>query len=359
MAADFFVRRDNLRQCRFLPEQTEAGLQDGQVMLRIGKFAFSANNITYAVFGEAMAYWAYFPAPSGWGRIPVWGFADVVRSRHAGITEGERVFGYLPMSTHLVVQPDKVGIVRFIDATPHRQKLPAAYQSYVRVAGDSYYQAEYEDQYSIFRPLFVTSFLIEDFLAENRWFGAHRVLLSSASSKTALGIADRRRRRAQDGLEVVGLTSSANLRFCEKTGYYDRVETYDRLKDLSADTPTVFVDMSGNGRLLHDVHHHFGDQLKYSCMVGGTHWERRGTQHNLPGAKPAFFFAPIHYQKRSQQWGYALLESRLAEAMQDFIATTRPWLQIIHGHGPEAVEATYRKMLEGQVAPEQGHILSL
>ena len=43
---------------------------------------------------------AFFPAESGWGRVPVWGFADVVGSRHQALAEGVRVFGYLPMSTH-------------------------------------------------------------------------------------------------------------------------------------------------------------------------------------------------------------------------------------------------------------------
>lgn len=293
-AAHFLVRRDNLRQCGVVGDDLVATpeLQPGQVLLRIAKFAFTANNITYAAFGEAMAYWAFFPAPAGWGRIPVWGFAEVERSRHEGIAEGERVFGYLPMSTHLVVQPDKLGIVRFMDASAQRLKLPAAYQSYTRVSGDTYYRAGFENHHCIFRPLFVTSYLIEDFLAENHLFGARRVVLSSASSKTALGLAHRLARHKPAGVEIVGLSSAGNLAFCKSTGYYDRVLTYDALTEMTANTPTAFVDMAGNGKLLHDLHHHFCEQLKYSCMVGGTHWEQRQTQHNLPGAQPAFFSHP-------------------------------------------------------------------
>ena len=68
-----------------------------------------------------MAYWAFFPVGEmGWGRIPVWGYAEVVLSRHEGFVEGERIYGYLPMSTHLVLQPDRVKDASFAEASPHR-----------------------------------------------------------------------------------------------------------------------------------------------------------------------------------------------------------------------------------------------
>ena len=353
----FEVQRQNLRDCRLASE----GLPEpgpGQALLKVDRFAFTANNITYAVFGEAMAYWSFFPAPAGWGRIPVWGFADVVRSRCDGLHEGERVFGYLPMSTHLLVQPDKLSGARFMDAMPHRLKLPAAYQSYTRTVGDPAHDAKLDDHQAIFRPLFVTSFLIEDFLSENNLFDAKLVVLSSASSKTALGLAHLLKTKRPNSCEVIGLTSASNVAFCARTGYYDRVIAYELLPKLPGDLPAVFVDMAGNGKLLHDVHHHFGDRLKYSCMVGGTHWDRRATQHNLPGAKPEFFFAPTQFQKRVKDWGFGGLESRLTQAMSAFLLTTRPWLALHHGQGQQAIETVYRDTLEGRVTPEQGHILS-
>ena len=46
------------------------------------KFALTANNVTYAAFGDAMHYWKFFPGPDDEsGRVPVWGFADVADSR--------------------------------------------------------------------------------------------------------------------------------------------------------------------------------------------------------------------------------------------------------------------------------------
>jgi hypothetical protein len=103
---DFVVDRSDLRRCQFLHAPLAGELAAGSVQMRVDQFAFTANNVTYAVAGDMLAYWNFFPAAAGWGRVPVWGFADVLRSRHSGVEEGTRIFGYLPMSTHLTVQPE-------------------------------------------------------------------------------------------------------------------------------------------------------------------------------------------------------------------------------------------------------------
>jgi hypothetical protein len=360
-ALDFLVNRQDLRQFKLVPATApaEIDLRPGQVLLSISTFGFTSNNVTYAAFGEAMQYWAFFPGPAEWGRIPVWGFADVLRSEHDAIGEGERVYGYLPMSTHLVVQPDRVTDAGFVDASPHRAELPAAYQQYARVAGDPDYDPSHEDEQALLRPLFMTSVLIEDFLADNHLFGARSVALSSASSKTALGVAFLASRNRPSECEVIGLTSPRNVAFCERVGYYDRVLAYDALQSLPSDTPTVFVDMAGDGELLYAVHHHFGASLKHSCIVGATHWEQRGTQRELPGPTPEFFFAPTHIKKRRQDWGPGGVEKRFSDAWRSFLPSVNGWMKVAHADGPAGVEAVYRETLEGKVNPELGHVLSL
>lgn len=354
---DFCVRRGDLRdtqwQLRHEPE-----LAEGEALLRIERHAFTANNITYAVFGEAMAYWSFFPAADGWGRIPVWGYAEVIASRSADLAPGERVYGYLPMSSHLRLQPARAGESHFSDASAHRASLPAAYQRYQRLGRTPPASPDAEDAQALLWPLYLTAFLIADFLADQQLFGGRQVLLSSASSKTALGLAFLLRSQRPQGCQVLGLTSAGNQAFCESTGYYDRVLAYDQLSGLDPATPTVFVDMAGNGRLLHDVHHHFGAQLRYSCMVGGTHWEQRETQHGLPGAKPAFFFAPTQIRKRQQDWGPGGIEQRFGSAWAALRPTLASWLRIETVQGRAGIEQAYREVLEGRTRPEQGLILS-
>lgn len=350
----FEVGRKDLRTTRLHAETLAC--PEGGVLCRIERFALTANNITYGVFGDAMAYWKFFPAPEGWGRIPVWGFAEVVESKHDAIKAGERLYGYWPMATHVVLQPDKVTDTQFMDGTPYRRPLPTPYQVYMRLARDPLHDPRHEDHRAILHPLFFTSWLIEDFLADNDLFGAQQVVLASASSKTALGVAFLAR---QHGTRTIGLTSPGNKAFCEQVGYYDRVVTYDQVAALPADVPTVFVDMAGDGKLLHAVHHHFGDQLKHSCIVGATHWENRATQHQLPGAKPQFFFAPTQVGKRSKDWGYDGLVQRLGAGWMAFLPSVKAWLEVRTGRGPEAVAAVYREVLEGRQPPKLGHMLAL
>jgi len=185
--ASFIVQRNDLRRTRIEDDAAAtAPLSAGMVRARIDLFALTSNNVTYGAFGDSMHYWDFFPCDvEGHGRIPVWGFAEIVESRAEGVASGERFYGYYPMSSHALLQPVQSGASGFADGAPHRQALHAVYNRYLRCSSDPLYRPEHEAQIALLRPLFVTSFLIDDFLADNRFFGASQVVLSSASSKTA------------------------------------------------------------------------------------------------------------------------------------------------------------------------------
>jgi hypothetical protein len=354
---DFLVKRDDLHASRFVSDAKPA-LQSGQALLEIDAFGLTSNNITYAVFGEAMSYWSFFPAEEGWGRVPVWGFAEVVASGDTALEEGLRIFGYFPPSTHLVVAPERIDSRGFVDASPHRASLPSAYNGYARVDADPAYERGFEDQQMLLWPLYFTSFLLDDFLAGEELFGARTAVLSSASSKTALAAAFLLARR--EGIEVIGLTSAGNVGFVEDTGVYDRVVTYDDLESLP-EGAAVYVDMAGNADVRAAVHARYGDSLTHSAVVGGTHWDRIAGESGapLPGPRPEFFFAPDHVSRRTADWGREGLERRVADAWRPFVDWTTGWLEVVHGQGPEAVEAAYLELLEGRAEPAKGHVLSL
>ena len=350
------VKRDDLRSLRW----SDAGpgdLQYGQARLRVDQFALTANNVTYAVFGDAMSYWQFFPAEEGWGRVPVWGFADVEESKVEGLSEGDRVYGYLPMATHLVVTPSRINDGGFVDAVPHRAALSPVYNQYQRVTADSEHDPKREREYAILRPLFMTSFLIDDWLADDAMFGAQSVVIASASSKTALGLAQLL--STTGDVEVVGLTSAGNAAFVRSVGYYNQTVEYDRLGELPAAKPTVFVDMAGGGRVLGDVHRHFGDALQKSCLVGATHWEESASPADLPGPAPTFFFAPDRVVKRRADWGPGGLESRVSSAWEEFLESVDGWLTIVERNGRDELEATWLEVLEGRASPAVGYIVSL
>ena len=248
------VRRVDIRDVRFdtAASEDEIELAPNQVFLRIDRFGFTSNNITYATLGEIMRYWDFFPAPEGWGRVPVWGYAEVARSAHPDIAEGERIFGYLPMAPYLVVDAEPVNEVVFVDRAAHRADLPAVYQRYTRVTKERDYDKEQEDLRALWLPLFMTSFGAADFLADKELFGAQAVVFSSASAKTALGIAFLLSQRRPSDCKVIGLTSSGNVEFCEQLGYYDEVVPYEEIGSLGQ-TPTTLVDVAGNAKLVRDL----------------------------------------------------------------------------------------------------------
>ena len=370
----FQVRKDQLASTR-LVAAADQPLADGQVRVRIDQFAFTSNNITYAAFGDAMHYWQFFPvAPdadanadgTAWGCIPVWGFAEVVQSLHPGVAVGERLYGYWPMASHAVLQPVKLSEASFSDGAPHRAALHPVYNQYQRCSADEFYTADSESQQALLRPLFLTAWLIDDFLADKAFFGSTGdgqrplMLLSSASSKTAYATAALLSQRPE--VEVVSLTSAANVAFCRSLGCYSRVLSYEELDTLPADAPCVYVDFAGNGALRQAVHSRFA-RLAYSCSIGGTHVQQLAGARDLPGPKATLFFAPAQVKKRSADWGPAGLNQRLVEAWRHFLARIEtsdpPWLTVCTHDGAEAVAAAYALVLGGCGDARQGHMLSL
>jgi hypothetical protein len=366
----FLVRRSNLRETRLETELADAtrALAPGEARLAVGPFALTANNVSYAQTGEQLGYWRFFPAPEGWGCIPVWGFADVVESRAEGVSVGERFYGYLPMATHLVIEPTKVTKGTIVDGAAHRRDLPAIYNQLIRCAADPGYRAEREGVQALLKPLFATAFLIDDFFAEADFFGAGQVLLSSASSKTAYATAFCLARRPGVARpRLVGLTSKPNFEFTRALGCYDQVVTYDAIASLPAAVPAIYTDYSGDAAVRQAVHEHFGDALRHDCAVGATHWQEGGSAKGLPGPRPEFFFAPSRVAKRNapppEGWGPGGLYQKMAEAWAAFMKpvaeSTTPWLRVVSGQGAEAVRDVYTRLLDGRVPAIEGHVLTL
>lgn len=353
----FEVARSALEQTRWV-RATPEPLQDGEISLRVDRFAFTANNITYAEMGEMMAYWRFFPASEAdWGVIPVWGFADILASRVEGLAVGERIYGYWPMASECRLQPARLEAGQFVDAQPHRRQLPAAYQRYARCAADPLWRPDWEDWQALLHPLFVTAFLIDDMIADQEGFGAQQVLLSSASSKTALILAHCLQRRG--GMTVIGLTSGAHRQAVTDLGCYDRVCAYEDLTTLDGAVPTVYVDFAGNGALRLAVHTHWNEQLRHSCAVGLSHRQTQPPGAGLPGPRPQFFFAPDRLRQRAQDWGRAGLDARLAAAWREIVPAVASGMQVHHERGPDAVAAAYARTLRGEVPPSWGQMLSI
>ena len=356
-AVHFEVRRDGLDSFRVVAAPLPDTLGKDQVLLRIERFALTANNITYAVTGDMLDYWGFFPTEDGWGRIPAMGFGTVVRASHPRVVEGARYYGWFPMASHVVIEAQPTTGGTLIDSAHHRVKHAVIYRSYTPSDQDPLYGAERENQIVLLRGLFITSFLIDDFMSDNTFFDARSTIVTSASSKTSIALAWLLAKRRHG--PVIGLTSSGNQGFVESLGCYDAVHTYDTIETISNDTPAVVVDMAGNGKVIHDLHYHFGDALKYSCAVGASHWQAQRAQKDLPGPESVLFFAPKQAGKRRAEWGPGGLDKRLGTAWAGFVEFSDGWLEILRGRGEADLSQAYSDVLAGRALPHQGHVLSL
>ena len=325
---------------------------DGEAVLRVDRVGLTANNVTYAVLGEAFRYWEFFPAGQGRGRVPLWGFAEVVASRAEGVRVGQRLYGYLPTASHLLVRPGRVDARGFRDTSEHRAALPSPYNAYALTTGDAAYEVGREDLQVLYRPLFFTSWMLADQLAETP--GAQVLAISSASSKTAYGTAF----ALQDsGVEVVGLTSPGNVAFTSDLGVYDRVLAYDAVDEL-AQVPTAYVDVAGSTPVREALHAHLGQDLVLDLIVGVTHQDgsRAG---RLAGARPTTFFAPDRITQRTADWGRDGFDARFGEAWRAFAPVVQGWVDVTVGQGPQALREVWLEVLSGASAPRTGHVLQL
>ena len=357
-----WVDRDDYRHVK-IADVKSAPLRDGQIRVAVDRYGLTANNVSYAVSGDTIGYWNYYPVHSEngtrWGRVPVWGLADVVESEHAGIAVGERLYGFFPMQTELVMEPGEVVEATFVDTTAHRRDLPEFYNRYHRTEAEPAVFRALENERCLLFPLYLTGFILADYLKDNGFFEAEQVLIGSVSSKTGLALAAFLKSHAGFGGRVVGLTSPGNRDFVESLGDCDQVVTYGAEEQIDAGLRSVYVDMSGNSALRATLHTHLTDNMVRSLSVGATHWDSARRKQALPGAKPEFFFAPAHIAKREADWGPGELFRRAYAAGAELAARTSDQLVIETVRGPEAARDIWLAMLDNAVSPRRGIMVSL
>tara|TARA_A200000113_G_scaffold220401_1_gene230475 strand:- start:108 stop:1217 length:1110 start_codon:yes stop_codon:yes gene_type:complete len=326
-------------------------LGSNEVLLATDSFGFSANNITYAALGFKMGYWGFFPTGAdGFGIVPVWGFATVAASKHPDIKEGEKVFGYLPMASHWVTKAGKVAPHGFSDIHEKRKSISPVYDQYLRCASDPGYNPQREAWQLNFRPLYMTSFVLDDYVAEKA--KGETLLLSSASSKTALGTAqllkDQKSAR-KASYQVVGLTSNSNVDMVKASGCYDAVYSYDDLNALTSDKSDSrywLLDFAANGTLINNLSELLGDSLSEVTLIGATDWKAE-EKPNPKLLNAEIFFAPARVKLRQGDWGHEAFLAKYAEAWQRFVLKVSDQFFEQSHQGTDAITQLYLETLNG------------
>jgi hypothetical protein len=335
------VRRDDFAVCDLVAGEGLRGndLAEGEAQLRVERFALTTNNVTYAVLGDQLGYWKPFPAPAGWGRIPAWGYATVTASRSPAVTEGARVFGFVPMASYVTMRPAPHPL-GFVESAPHRADLRRIYNRYLAVEGEG------EDASLVWRPLFGTSVLLDLDLREAGLPEA--VVLTSASSKTAYALAHLLRDRP---VRTVGLTSPVRREWVSELGLYDAVLGYDELERLEPPRTGVLIDFTGDGALVERLHQRLGGDLQRTLLVGYTH--RRG-EAVAPPASAVRYSAPAEMERRARS-----LATDYPAAWAAFAPVAERTLRIERLSGGDALIEAYRALLAGRADPGVAHVVSL
>ena len=380
----FAVTKKALSRFQFITTRFDpASLGAGEILLDVDKFAFTANNMTYAhAGGPPLNYWHFYDNLCGGGEnafgiIPVWGFGTVTHSRNEHVAEGTRHYGYYPMASCVKFNPSKASPPSFT-VTREDPALAAVYNSYLNTATDPFYAGSAcENSMMVYRPLFLTSFFLDDYCA-SKFKSVGQVILTSASSKTAFALAHQLKQR---GVTVIGLTSARNLGFCESLRLYDSVCDYENISDIqSNETKTVVVDMAGSHDVNLSIDKHFATNIVENVGVGMTHntvlfgdksalsehaqvsqdpltpflaprFGRRS--HRLSQATRTFFFAPAWIEKRIAE-DATIMESAAASYIK-FTDTSdeKNWL-VFNTAMP--VEGVYAASESNSVNPNTGLI---
>ena len=365
---EFQTLKSDLNTTRLIEDDSNnLKLGDGEITVKIEKFSFTSNNVTYGVAGDLIGYWDFFPSSDNtkneWGCIPMWGFGRIIQSKNDALSIGERLFGYFPPSENLNLNPIKITEENFIDGRAHRRDLPPVYNNYIRLSGEKNYDSEMDNIRALLFPLHITAFCLCDTLQDQSYLEASQIIIISASSKTAIGLAQ----GLSDELnrpKIIGLTSSGNLDFVKSLGCYDEVITYNNLDEVNSNLGSVIVDMAGNQKILNHLYKSLNNNMLKCLTVGMTHWDSMKSTNDVSSESIAkdrteFFFAPSHIQKRISDWGHEGYNNKTHSFMNSRAMQSKEWMDIKEIKGLDSFISTYSNVVMGKINPNEGIIVTL
>lgn len=322
MAWQYEIDRNDLRTDRI--ERNPVKRSD---RARVLQFALTANVVTYALTGGRFGYWKLFPTEAPWIVPPAWG--------EAALADGSIAFGLVPTGSHvpLDLAPTTSG---WRETSAHRASIDPGYNRYVPASGS----LRERENALLFRPLVVLGLVLERWLREEGWFEASRVLVSSASSKSALGYAMQHR----NGPPLHALTGAANRTFVERTRLYESVFIYDDPPPIAANT--LILDFTGDSALVNRLRDRKNDRIPI-VRIGATY------AHSASLEGDTVFFAPKRIGQEIAVHGLEAFERDRSAAIARFEKHSTDWFSREYVDGPDAICHAFRDLLANRVSPDR------
>ena len=226
----------SIRETQFVDPGTETWRP--VVRFDIDFVALTSNNVTYAVAGDLLDHWGFFPGELPWGRVPAMGYGTVIQWATA-TSRKCRHFGFFPMADQHIVLANGTDAGLF-GIGVHQGPHATAYRQFADVAKDPSWDPDREARVALLG-LFLTSWLAEDLLFDND-NGADVTIITSASSRAGDGLVSSTARWGECRPHLRGQS-----RFVERLGCYTEIVTYDKVGEIDNNRRSVVVDMAGNG----------------------------------------------------------------------------------------------------------------
>lgn len=366
-AVDHLISLDDITVQKFVPSSCNESTVPGpnQILVKLDNFTISANNITYALTGDTLGYWSFFPTPEnpGWGRVPIWGFADVVRSSVPGVEAGTRIHGVFPISTYSILDVTLIESTppALYEISPVRSKSPVLYKRYRIVPAETKDTTQELLEVTLLVNFYSAFLMSETSLAEEKIDGKTVVILS-ASSKTGSSTASILKKR-NPSTRIIGVSSTTeNKDFAAATGFYDDVYTYSTpaLSETLSSLPNniVLVDLAGKGQFLTDLKKTLGSKLERIVLVGNTDWKAGSwPPPGLENSEP--FMAPDALMELVGAWGEGVFGQKFVEVFTKYLTGGFKGFSISQVRGHDALLAEFQKLLKGGYDPSTGLSLKL
>lgn len=235
----------------------------------------------------------------------------------------------------------------------------------------------------LYRPLFWTSFWCEDWINTSQYRGgASRILISSASAKTAFCLAYLIRKRGGDSgpiRQIVGLTSKKNCEFTKNLGLYDHVLEYDGFENATVmNEPLkkwIYFDVAGNESLNTRVWNHFSEvqsDLVGSIALGLTNfspssksdsvakWTTNDFSSQSAPSTLETFFMPEWLAIRKKQLAVEEITRLQKHAWFCLMQDCKAWgITMRRVCGAQGVKRAYEEVVRSGIPPDQGFIWSM
>ena len=382
----------------FIVPHEEPHVVEGQILVHVSKIIVTANTVTYSIAGRApvLNYFDTFPLEDpDYASCPVWGFGVVAQSKCKHVPVGQRLFGYFSFRPSVVLTPGPVNEKSrsFEDLAPNRQPMPQPYRSYrLQPAlvpssggggdggGGSGKEMDDMENFNAAGPLlFSTGWgCAQQALAR----GANAMLLTSASSRTSMGAAFSARHHNLFST-VIGVTSERNVEFCQASGLYDIVATYESLAKeeeekeeegkgggalgaLPLSTKLGIYDMAGNTAANKRLRERFGAAVVDFGRVGQTDVASSGSglARELPitakgGAKPRSFLVFTALGEAAQKYGATEMQQMLAGAQEAYCRAMLPGFVCERAYGAEATLRVWERTVKNEAKPGVTYVCSL